>query len=148
MAKKKDEMTVTAPKSAEGDKKYAKLPDKLVAGLPAAALLMSNERIMDLFARGKKRGRLDSSEMMLLDEFDLDNDQMEKIYDSLEALSIETTNEEDLLSDLPDDLEPAMDEISAFAIKEGFVVTPQIIPQSLISAISLILAVSINSFMR
>ena len=118
MAKKKDEMTVTAPKSAEGDKKYAKLPDKLVAGLPAAALLMSNERIMDLFARGKKRGRLDSSEMMLLDEFDLDNDQMEKIYDSLEALSIETTNEEDLLSDLPDDLEPAMDEISGIEEEE------------------------------
>ena len=118
MAKKKDEMTIAAPKNVEGDKKYAKLPDKVVAGLPAAALLMSNEKIMDLFARGKKRGRLDSSEMMILDEFDLDNEQMEKIYDSLEALSIETTNEEDLLSDLPDDLEPAMEEISGLEEEE------------------------------
>ena len=112
MAKKKEEVNVTAPKSAEGDKKYAKLPEKVVAGLPAAALLMANERIMDLFARGKKRGKLDSAEMMMLDEFDLDNDQMEKIYDSLEALSIEIATEEDLLHDLTDDLEPAMDEIT------------------------------------
>ena len=57
MAKKKDEVNVTAPKGAEGDKKYMKLPDKVAAGLPAAALLMANERIMDLFARGKKRGK-------------------------------------------------------------------------------------------
>ncbi len=118
MAKKKEEVTLNAPKSTEGDKKYARLPDKLVAGLPAAALLLANERIMDLFARGKKRGKLDSAEMMLLDEFDLDNEQMEKVYDSLEALSIEVGNEEDLLHDLPDDLEPDMDEINGLEAEE------------------------------
>ena len=118
MAKKKDEMTVNATKGAESDKNYAKLPEKLVAGLPAAAILMSNEKIMDLFARGKKRGKLDSAEMMILDEFDLDNDQMEKIYDSLESLSIEISTEEDLLSDLPDDLEPAMEEITGLDEEE------------------------------
>ncbi len=118
MAKKKEEVTLNAPKGTEGDKKYARLPDKLVAGLPAAALLLANERIMDLFARGKKRGRLDSAEMMLLDEFDLDNEQMEKVYDSLEALSIEVGNEEDLLHDLPDDLEPDMDEINGLEAEE------------------------------
>ena len=110
MAKKKEEVNV-APKAVEGDKKYAKLPDKVVAGLPAAALLMANERIMDLFARGKKRGKLDSAELMMLDEMDLDSEQMEKIYDSLEALSIEIATEDDLLPELPDDIEPAMDEI-------------------------------------
>ena len=118
MAKKKEEVTLNAPKGTEGDKKYARLPDKLVAGLPAASLLLANERIMDLFARGKKRGRLDSAEMMLLDEFDLDNEQMEKVYDSLEALSIEVGNEEDLLHDLPDDLEPDMDEINGLEAEE------------------------------
>ena len=56
MAKKKEDVNL-APKGAEGDKKYAKLPEKVVAGLPAAALLMANERVMDLFARGKKRGK-------------------------------------------------------------------------------------------
>ena len=118
MAKKKDEVTLNAPANVEGDKKYAKLPEKVVAGLPAAAILMANEKIMDLFARGKKRGKLDSAEMMILDEFDLDNEQMEKLYDTLEALSIEVSTEEDLLHDLPDDLEPAMDEISGLEEEE------------------------------
>ena len=100
MTKKKDEQTTAAPaaegKKPEGEKKYIRLPDKVAAGLPAAALLMSNERVMDLFARGKKRGRLDSSEMMeVLDEIELDSEQMEKLYDSLEALSIEIGSEED-----------------------------------------------------
>ena len=56
MAKKKDEMSValgqmTEGKKAEGDKKYARLPDKLVATLPAASILMANEKIMDLMKR-------------------------------------------------------------------------------------------------
>ncbi|MCI8943152.1 MAG: RNA polymerase sigma factor RpoD [Oscillospiraceae bacterium] len=67
---------------------------------------------MDLFARGKKRGRLDSAEMMeVLDEIELDSDQMEKIYDSLESLSIEIGSEEDILPEIPDDIDPPLDEI-------------------------------------
>ena len=106
-------------KKAEGEKKYARLPDKLVAGLPAAAILQANEKVMDLFARGKKRGKLDSSEMVeVLDEIDLDSDQMEKIYDSLEVLSIEIGSEEDILPELPDDVEPPMDEIAEIEEEE------------------------------
>ena len=109
MSKKKDETMMNDAKKTEGEKKYAKLPEKVVAGLPAAAILQSNEKVMDLFARGKKRGRLDSGEMMeVLDDLDLDSDQMEKIYDSLEALSIEIGSEEDILPELPDDLEPPL----------------------------------------
>ncbi len=124
MTKKKDEVTMTAgnapeAKKAEGEKKYARLPDKVVAGLPAAAILQANEKIMDLFARGKKRGKLDSAEMVeVLDEIDLDSDQMEKIYDSLEALSIEIGSEEDILPELPDDVEPPMDEIAEIEEEE------------------------------
>ena len=62
MTKKKDEAAEV--KKQEGEKKYARLPDKLLVGLPAADFLLSNEKVMDLFARGKKRGRLDSTEMM------------------------------------------------------------------------------------
>ena len=36
--------------------KLQKLDEKVVAALPAAAILQSNEKLMDLFARGKKRG--------------------------------------------------------------------------------------------
>ena len=117
MTKKKDELTMGADRPAdnkknEGEKKYARLPDKALEKLPAASILLANEKIMDLFARGKKRGRLDSSEMMeVLDEIDLDSDQMEKIYDSLEALSIEIGSEEDLLPEMPDDMDPPLEEI-------------------------------------
>lgn len=98
MTKKKEEQV----KKVESEKKYARLPEKLVAGLPAADLLNGNERIMDLFARGKKRGRLDSTEMMeVLDEIDLDSSQMEKIYDSLESLSIEIGSSGRISSSLP-----------------------------------------------
>ena len=89
-SKKKEELNLSAGQGAEakkpeGEKKYQRLPDKLLTNLPAAPILLANERVMDLFARGKKRGRLESSEMMdVLDEIELDSDQMEKIYDSLE----------------------------------------------------------------
>ena len=91
---------------AEGEKKLQKLDEKVVASLPAAAILNANEKLMDLFARGKKRGKLDSGEMMdVLDDLDLDSDQMEQVYDSLEALSIDIGTEEDILPELPDDVE-------------------------------------------
>ena len=133
MTKKKDEQTTAAPaaegKKPEGEKKYIRLPDKVAAGLPAAALLMSNERVMDLFARGKKRGRLDSSEMMeVLDEIELDSDQMEKLYDSLEALSIEIGSEEDILPEIPDDMEPPLSEIEG--IEEEELVDPNTLVDS------------------
>ena len=109
----------TAEKKTEGEKKYARLPDKVVAPLPAASILMENEKIMDLFARGKKKGRLDSAEMMeVLDSVELDSDQMEKIYDSLEALSIDIGNEEDLLPEMPDDIDPPLDEIDGIEEEE------------------------------
>ena len=117
MTKKKEELTMGAEKAAEnkkaeGEKKYARLPDKVVSALPAAAILLANEKIMDLFARGKKRGRLDSAEMMeVLAEIELGRDQMEKIYDSLESLSIEIGSEEDILPEIPDDIDPPLDEI-------------------------------------
>ncbi|MCI9317229.1 MAG: RNA polymerase sigma factor RpoD [Oscillospiraceae bacterium] len=84
---------------------------------------------MDLFARGKKRGRLDSSEMMdVLDEIELDSEQMEKIYDSLEALSIEIGSEEDILPEMPDDMDPPIDEIAE--IEEEELVDPNTLVDS------------------
>ncbi len=48
-AKKANEDTAQAEKPAE---KYPPLDEKLVASLPAAALLQSNEKLMVIFARG------------------------------------------------------------------------------------------------
>ena len=91
---------------SEGERKLQRLDEKVVSSLPAAAILNANEKLMDLFARGKKRGKLDSADMMdVLDEIDLDSDQMDQVYASLEALNIDIGAEEDLLPDLPDDID-------------------------------------------
>ncbi len=101
-------------KEKEGEKRpLQKLEEKDVAKLSAAPILLAHEKLMDLFARGKKKGKVDSSEMMeVLDEIELDGEQMEHIYDSLEALGIEIGAEEDLLPELPDDIEPPIEEIT------------------------------------
>ena len=113
----------------EGERKLQKLDEKTVASLPAAAILNANEKLMDLFARGKKRGKLDSSEMMeVLDDMDLDSDQMEQIYDSLDALSIDIGTEEDILPELPDDIEPPIEEITD--IEEEELVDPNTLVDS------------------
>jgi len=89
------------------------LDEKTIASLPAAALLNGNEKLRDLFTKGKKKGKLDAGELSdVLDELDLESEQMDSIYDSLEQLGIEVGSE-DFLADLPDeDGEPAMDEIA------------------------------------
>ncbi len=88
------------------------LDDKTIASLPAAALIMSNEKLRELLAKGKKKGKLDSGELMeSLDDLNLESDQMDQIYDSLEALNIDISSDEDILPDTPEE-EPADDEIA------------------------------------
>ena len=96
-----------------------KLDDKTIATLPAAALLTANEKLKELFIKGKKKGRLDSGELSeVLDEMDLDGDQMDSIYDSLETLGIEVGSEEFLVG-LPDeDGEPPMEAIAEIEEEE------------------------------
>ena len=54
--------------------------------------------------KGKKKGRLDANEVSdVLDEMDLESEQMDRIYDSLEALGIEVGTE-DFLADINDDI--------------------------------------------
>ena len=113
-----------ADKAEKADDKHpmgskGKLDDKTIAALPAAALLTTNEKLKELFVKGKKKGRLDAGELSeVLDEMDLDGDQMDSIYDSLETLGIEVGTE-DFLAELPDeDGEPAMEEIAEIEEEE------------------------------
>ena len=39
------------------------LDDKTIASLPAAQLIQSNERLKELFIKGKRHGKLESSEL-------------------------------------------------------------------------------------
>ena len=82
---------------------------KVVEGVPGA------EKLGELIERGKKKGNLSSTELMdVLEDMDLESDQMDKIYDTLENLGIDTVGE-DYIPDLPDDADPpleAMEEIN------------------------------------
>ena len=78
---------------------------KVVEGVPGS------EKLAELIERGKKKGSLSSSELMdVLEDMDLESDQMDKIYDTLENLGIDTVGE-DYLPDLPDDVDPPLENI-------------------------------------
>ena len=114
--------------SASGKPGKGALDEKAIASLPAAALLTTHEKLKELFAKGKKKGKLDAGELSeVLDEMDLESDQMDSIYDSLEQLGIEVGTE-DFLTDLPDDDEPAMEEIAE--IEEEELVDPNTLVDS------------------
>ncbi|WP_087393615.1 RNA polymerase sigma factor RpoD [Flavonifractor sp. An100] len=82
---------------------------KVVEGVQGA------EKLAELIERGKKKGNLSSTELLdVLEDLDLGAEQMDKIYDTLENLGIDTVGE-DYIPELPDDVEPpleAMEEIS------------------------------------
>ena len=95
-----------------------KLDEKMIASLPAASIIQANEKLRDLLAKGKKKGKLDSAELSeVLDDMDLEGDQMDSIYDSLELLGIDTAGD-DYPPEPLDDAEPPMDEISEIEEEE------------------------------
>ncbi len=118
-----------APEKKEEKKSSkGKLDDKTIEKLPAAALIMANEKLRDLLNRGKKKGRLDSSEISeVVDEMDLGSEAMDQVYDSLEALGIEVGVEEFLVN-INDDMEPPMSEIAE--IEEEELVDPNTLVDS------------------
>ena len=78
---------------------------KIVAGLNGA------EKLGDLLDKGRKKGRLSSGELMeALEEIDLESEQMDKIYDVLENMGIDTAGE-DYLPELSGDDMPPIEEI-------------------------------------
>ncbi|MGM9546197.1 MAG: RNA polymerase sigma factor RpoD [Vescimonas sp.] len=89
---------------------------------------MANEKLRDMLVKGKKKGRLDANEVSdVLDEMDLESEQMDRIYDSLETLGIEVGTE-DFLADINDDIEPPMEEIAE--IEEEELVDPNTLVDS------------------
>ena len=98
------------------EKKAPPLDKKVLAGLPAAEQLQKSEKLRDLFAKGKQKGKLDSDEITeVLDELDLDDDGRERVYNSLDALGV------DYISGViePDDLdEPPLEAIAEIEEEE------------------------------
>ena len=122
-AKKANEDTAQAEKPAE---KYPPLDEKLVASLPAAALLQGSEKLMEIFAKGKAKGKLSSSDLMeTIDEMNLESEQLDQIYDSLETLGIDIGTAEaidigtaEAIDSSIDDVEPPMEEIAEIEEEE------------------------------
>ena len=95
-----------------------RLDDKQVAALPAASWLINNEKLRELLAKSKKKGKLESAELMeAVDDLNLEGEQMDQLYDSLEALNIDISAEEDLLPELPEE-GPAAEEIAGMEEEE------------------------------
>ncbi|MBS1359562.1 MAG: RNA polymerase sigma factor RpoD [Oscillospiraceae bacterium] len=78
--------------------------------------MQKSEKLRDLFAKGKQKGKLDSDEITeVLDELDLDDDGRERVYNSLDALGV------DYISGViePDDLdEPPLEAIAEIEEEE------------------------------
>ena len=118
-----EENTENAPPHIMTDEEAKKagilrLDDKQVAALPAASWLIGNEKLRELLAKSKKKGKLESAELMeAVDELNLESEQMDQLYDSLEALNIDISAEEDLLPELPEE-GPAAEEIAGMEEEE------------------------------
>ena len=85
---------------------------KVVEGVAGA------EKLGELIERGKKKGHLSSSELLdVLEDMELGAEQMDRIYDTLENLGIETVGE-DYIPELADTAEPPVEEMEEIAEEE------------------------------
>ena len=125
---KKKAGKAAAQKAEEAKPAADKALEEKLGKCPAAALLVGNEKLRELFIKGKRKGRLEPAELSeVVDPLDLDGDQMDRIYDSLADLGIDIVTE-DFTNDIPEDMEPAMEEIAE--IEEEELVDPNTLVDS------------------
>lgn len=107
-------------------------PEKLEAAKAELAKMIegvqNGEKLLELIDIGYKKGKLSSSEMMeTLDSISLESDQMDKVYDVLENLGIDTAGE-DFPLELDDDVLPPVAELEE--IPEEEIVDPNTLVDS------------------
>ncbi len=108
--------------AAEEEKLRLSNEEKMEAGkvevLKVVEGLTGSEKLGDLIERGKKKGNLSARELMdVLENMDLESDQMDKIYDTLENLGIDTVGD-DYLPDLVEDGGPPAAELEEITEEE------------------------------
>ena len=90
--------------------------------------VQGSEKLNELFEKGKKKGSLSVNELMdVLESMELESEQMDKIYDVLENLGIETVSEY-YLPELDADIAPPMEELEE--IPEEEIVDPNTLVDS------------------
>lgn len=91
---------------------------KVVGGIPGA------EKLAELIERGKKKGNLSAAELMdVLEDMDLESEQMDKIYDTLENLGIDTVGE-DYIPSCPTTWSPPLRPSKSCLRKRSWTPTP------------------------
>ena len=112
MSTKKTVHTVTAEQKDKLDK-HANILARMETGKVELMKIVGNmpgsEKLAELFEKGKKKGKLSAGEIMdVLEEMDLGAEQMDKIYDAMENMGIDTVGE-DYAVELPDDIDPPLE---------------------------------------
>ncbi len=107
-------------------------PEKLEAAKAELAKMIegvqNGEKLLELIDTGYKKGKLSSGEMMeTLDSISLESEQMDKVYDVLENLGIDTAGD-DFPPELEDDILPPVAELEE--IPEEEIVDPNTLVDS------------------
>ena len=107
--------TITAEQKEKMDKQ-ADIQSRMEAGkveiMKVVEGVQGADKLAELIERGKKKGNLSSSELLdVLEDMNLDAEQMDKIYDTLENLGIDTVGD-DYLPELADDIMPPLEELN------------------------------------
>ena len=108
-----NEDTQIAPEAAPPKKapRKSRAKSKAVPEESVSSEKTNEERLNELVERGKKAGKLTSKELLeVLEDMNLEPEQIDRFYDTLENLGIDTTGE-DYLPPLDDDATPAIQEL-------------------------------------
>ncbi len=92
----------------------------------------NEERLAALVEEGKKRGRLSSKDLLdVLEEMNLEQEQIDRFYDTLENFNIDTTDSDEA-SFLPvDDITPEIEELQEIeSLNEDEIVDPETLVDS------------------
>ena len=121
MSSKKTEHTMPNPEKPEKNI-LARMENGRLEVMKAVEGVPGSEKLVELFERGKKKGNLSATELMeVLEDMDIGSEQMDKIYDTLENLGIDTVGE-DYIPDLPDEAPPPIEALEE--IPEEEIVAP------------------------
>ena len=81
--------------------------------------IQGGERLLELVDAGYQKGKLSSGELMeVLESLSLESEQLDKIYDVLENLGVDTSGEEDELAEIDDALVPPGNELEELPEEE------------------------------
>ena len=126
--------TITAEQKEKMDKQ-ADIQSRMEAGkveiMKVVEGVQGAEKLAELIEKGKKNGKLSASELMdVLENMALESDQMDKIYDTLENLGIDTVGD-DYLTELADDVGPQLEDLGDIEeIPEEEIVDPNTLVDS------------------